>query len=152
MGRRQPRLRYSHRSNTLMRVVAALEAVSGQVYAWDFGRVTAPKLARCRRDLGVRYPQARRIYLAMDNWPVHIHPKAQTALAKDPRLLVLPTYSPWLNNIERLWRWTKQRVTHAHPWSDDFEEFKAQVRAELDRVAHGPPEFRQYCGPNRLFG
>lgn len=129
------------------------DAVSGRVHAWDFGRVTAPKLARCWRELGARYPQASRIYLAMDNWPVHFHPKAQAALRSDPRLtlLPLPTYAPWLNNIERLWRWTKQRVTHAHPWSDDFAEFKAQVRAEFERVAHGPPELKTYCALDKLF-
>lgn len=80
-------------------------------------------------------------------------PHAQAALARDPRLQLvpLPTHAPWLNNIEQLWRWLKQRVTHAHPWSDDIGAFKAHVRAELARVAHGPPELRRYCGRDSLF-
>ena len=153
LGRQQPRLRYSHRANTLMRVVGALDAVSGRVHVWDFGGLTAARLARCWQAMGARYPRARRIYLAMDNWPVHFHPNAQAALRRDPRLelLPLPTYAPWLNNIEQLWRWVKQRVAHAHPWCDDFQEFKAQVRAEFARVAHGPPELKRYCRLGQLF-
>ncbi len=153
LGRQQPRLRYCHRANTLMRVAGALEAHSGRVHSWDFPSITARRLGRCWQQLGRRYPDARRIYLIVDNWPVHFHPHAQAALARDPRLQLvpLPTYAPWLNNIEQLWRWLKQRVTHAHPWSDDFGAFKAQVRAELARVAHGPPELRRYCGLDSLF-
>lgn len=148
LGRRQPRLPYSHRSNTLMRVVGLLNAASGQVHTWDFQRVTADRLASCFRQIGRLYPHARRIYLVMDNWPVHFHPKVHAALAAEPRIQVvpLPTYAPWLNPIEKLWRWIKQRVTHAHPWSDDFLVFKDQVRAEFQRVASGSQDVLHYCG------
>ena len=148
LGRRQPRLPYSHRANTLMRVVGLLNAATGQVHAWDFSHVTADRLARCFQQIGRLYPNALRIYLVLDNWPVHFHPKVQAALAADPRihLLPLPTYSPWLNPIEKLWRWIKQRVTHAHPWSDDFLAFKEQIRTELQQFAFGSDDLLQYCG------
>lgn len=153
MGRRQPRLRYSHRANTLMRVVAILEAVTGQVHAWDFSSVTADRLARCFRQIGTLYPHARRIYVVMDNWPVHEHPKVRAALAGEPRIQVvpLPTYAPWLNCVEKLWRWVKQRVTHAHPWCDDFRVFREQVLAEFRRLAHGNSELKRYCGLDKLY-
>lgn len=153
MGRRQPRLPYSHRANTLMRVVGVLDAVTARVQAWDFPRVSAERLARCFRQLGALYPEAHRIYLIMDNWPVHFHPRVQAALAAEPRVQVipLPTYAPWLNNIEKLWRWVRQRVTHAHPWCDDFLFFREQVRAELYALASGSPELKRYCGLDSLF-
>lgn len=152
LGRRQPRLPYSHRSNTLMRVVGLLNAASGQVHTWDFQRVTADRLARCFQQIGRLYPHARRIYLVMDNWPVHFHPKVYAALAAEPRIQVipLPTYAPWLNPIEKLWRWIKQRVTHTHPWSDDFLVFKDHVRAEFQRVAPGSHDVLYYCGLVKL--
>jgi len=154
LGRRQPQLPYSHSANTLMRVVGLLDAFSGRVTAWDFSRVTADRLARCFKEIGRLYPRAQKIYLVMDNWPVHFHPKVISALASDPRIRViaLPTYAPWLNNIEKLWRWVKQRVIHTHPWCDDFLTFKHQVRAELQRFANGSPEIRRYCGLEKLFG
>ena len=130
MGRAQPRLRYSHRSNSLMRVLAVLDAFSGRVQAWDFGRVTAERLGRCWRQAAAAYPQAHKIYLVMDNWPVHFHEKVKRELARDLRIevLPLPTYSPWLNNIEKLWRWVKHWLSHGHSWCDDFPLFRDMVR------------------------
>jgi transposase len=153
LGRVQPRLRYSHRANTLMRIVGVLDGMSAQVHVWDFPRVTAERLARCWKQLGSLYPEARKIYLVADNWPVHFHPKVQAALAAEPRIhvLPLPTYAPWLNNIEKLWRWVKQRVTHAHPWCDDFLLFKRQVLAEFERLTSCSAELRRYCGLDKLF-
>jgi len=109
LGRRQPRLRYSHRANTLMRIVGVLDAMTAGVHVWDFPRVTAERLARCWKQLGSLYPQAHKIYFVADNWPVHFHPKAPAALATEPRLdvLPLPANAPWLNNTEKLWPWAK---------------------------------------------
>ena len=75
LGRAQPRLPYSHRANTLMRVVGFLDAVSGRVQAWDFNRVMASRLGQCWLRAAQSYPQAKTIYLVIDNWPVHFHPK-----------------------------------------------------------------------------
>lgn len=152
MGRAQPRLPYSHRSNTLMRVIGVLDAANGKVQAWHYGRATAKRLGRCWKQAAAAYPEAKKIYVVMDNWPVHFHKDALGPLAADPRIQVLPlpTYSPWLNNIEKLWRWLKNRVSHAHPWSADFNIFKDQVMAELERCS-GLPELRRYCGLDSLF-
>ena len=77
-------------------------------------------------------------------------------MARPPRafprveVLPLPTYAPWLNNIEKVWRWVKAKVVHAHPWSADFSLFREQVRLELQRASE-LPELRTYCGLNKLF-
>lgn len=148
LGRQQPRLPYSHRSNTRMRVVAYLDATTGAVHSEEMARVSAARLADNVRQLSQHYPHAERIYLVWDNWPIHLHPKVAQALGRQPRLKVLglPTYAPWLNPMEKGWRWIRQRVTHAHPWCDDFQEFRAQVRGELARLAEGSPEFLRYVG------
>ena len=152
MGRAQPRLPYSHRANTLMRVIGVLDAFSGRVQAWDYNRATAVRLGKCWSNAVRCYPHARKIYFVMDNWPVHLHKHALGPLLADPRVEVqfLPTYAPWLNNIEKLWRWVKDRVTHTHHWSDNFPAFKEHVRAELNRASE-LPELRRYCGLDRLF-
>ncbi len=148
MGRRQPRLTYSHRANTRMRVVGYLNAVTGGVRTEDMSTVTADRLARSVSKLSQDYPAAERIYLVWDNWPNHTHPKVLQALAEQPRVhpLPLPTYSPWLNHLEKVWRWTCQRVSHAHPWSDDFREFRARVREEFALLASGSKELLRYVG------
>lgn len=148
MGRAQPKMRYSTRSNTLVRVAGFLNAVTGVVHAWDYGKVTAPRLRDCFLRVAQAYPHATRIVIVLDNWPVHFHPIVLQALARDPRLELapLPTYAPWLNPIEKVWRWVRQHVSHAHPWSDDFLLFKAHLRQELDRLAHPSTELLRYVG------
>jgi hypothetical protein len=147
-GRHQPRMRYSHRSNTRMRVVGYLDGVTGAVRSQDMDSVTADRLARSVEQLSGWYPRAEQIYLVWDNWPVHSHPSVEKAVQAQSRvhLLPLPTYAPWLNPIEKLWRWTRQRVAHAHPWCDDFREFRRQVQAELDALTHGSPDLSEYIG------
>lgn len=152
LGRAQPRLPYSNRANTLMRVIGVLDAWNGDLQTWDCNKATAVRLGKCWATAVQSYPAAKKIYFVIDNWPVHFHPKALGPLLADPRveILPLPTYSPWLNNIEKVWRWVKAKVTHAHPWSADFDSFKEHVRAELRR-ASGLPELRRYCGLESLF-
>ena len=52
-------------------------------------------------------PQAERLYSALDNWPVHFHfhPELLAALPPQITLVPLPTYAPWTNPVEKVWRW-----------------------------------------------
>jgi len=148
MGRSQPKMRYSNRANTQMRVVAYLNAVSGAVHHSDMKSVTAVRLAKNVAQISEWYPQAERIYLVWDNWPVHHHEKVLAALGRQRRVEVLwlPTYAPWLNAIEKTWRWVRQSVAHAHPWCDDFREFRRQVQAQFERLREGSREHLRYVG------
>ncbi len=148
MGRRQPKIPYSHHSNTRMRVVGFTEAVSGRVLCWDMARVTVKNLAHCIRQVSVAFSQAESIYLVWDNWPVHDHPVVRAALTKDPRIrvLTLPTYAPWLNAIEKLWRLVRQEIVHAHPWCNDFLLFRSAINEKLKEFASGSERVIRYCG------
>lgn len=147
-GRRQPPMRYSHRSNTLMRVVGFLDVVTGQVLARDFPKVTVERLAQCIGQVSQAYSGVQRIYLVWDNWPNHHHPVVLQAVQNDPRLVVLllPTYAPWLNAIEKLWRLLHQEVTHAHPWCDDFNQFRQSILNKLEEFSEGSAGLLRYCG------
>lgn len=136
MGRQQPRLRWSHKANTLVRVAGALNPVSGQMHYVLASKIRIPVLTRFLLGLGQAYPHAKQIYVVMDNWPVHFHPTVLEKLRTDPRieLVPLPTYAPWLNCIEKVWRLVRQRLTHAHPYCDDFNLFKARILALLESL------------------
>lgn len=148
MGRRQPRMRYSNRANVRMRVVGFLNAVTGKVHSSDFSSVTVSRLRECLASVRRCYQRARKIYIAWDNWPNHLHPALLAFLREHPQIsiVLLPTYAPWLNAIEKLWRLVRQDVTHAHPWCDDFTTFRAVIRDKLAQYSLGSAQLLRYVG------
>ena len=82
-----------------------------------------------------------------DNWPVHAHAKVLAAAAEQRvTLLWLPTYAPWLNPIEKLWRQLKQQVLRLHPCSDQWPALKQAVATFLDHAAQLSAERLRYVG------
>jgi len=148
MGRRQPRLHYCNRANTLMRVVGFLHPFTGQVHTWDYRQVTAAHFAQTLKQMAGLYHQYEKIFIILDNWPVHFHAKVRQVLDQEPRLelVPLPTYSPWLNPIEKVWKWCRQTLTHAHPWADDFLQFRQRVRDQFKSLQFGSNEIMAYTG------
>lgn len=166
-----PRARLSYRRATPTRVAAALDDATGRVVALQAGRVGVAELVRFYERLCAAYP-GRRLYLVQDNWPVHFHPDVRAALEPQespfpwvyprtwptepsPRarrlglpiqLVPLPTYAPWTNPIEKLWRWLKHDVLHLHRWADDLPELRRQVLAFLDQFAAGSDDLLRYVG------
>jgi methionine synthase II (cobalamin-independent) len=48
------------------------------------------------------------------------------------------TYAPWLNPIEKLWRWVRQDVLKMHRWVEDWPQVKQRVwdfLAQFERIA-----------------
>lgn len=133
-GSGRPR-RHRHKpgANTQARVTAVLNALTGQVLFLQRYKVGKKELAAFYAMIRTAYPDAQRIYLVQDNWPVHKVADVLAA-AKTNRLslLFLPTYASWLNPIEKLWRWLRQDVIHNHPLSHNFKELRRQVVAFLE--------------------
>jgi putative transposase len=71
------------------------------------------------------------IYIAWDNATTHQDDEVEAvvrAAAGRLVLLYLPTYSPWLNPIEMLWRHFRREVTHC----ELFETVRALLQAARD--------------------
>jgi putative transposase len=71
------------------------------------------------------------LYVAWDNSNTHEDDEVEAVLrAACGRLILLylPTYSPWLNPIENLWRHFRREVTHC----ELFESVKALLAASQD--------------------
>ena len=94
------------------------------------------------------YPTVDLLYVIQDNWNIHTHPDVMTALAKYPRIkpVWLPTYAPWLNPIEKLWRWVRQDILKMHRWVEDWPQVKQRVRDFLNQFAHGSHDLLRYVG------
>jgi len=71
------------------------------------------------------------VYVAWDNVSTHRDGEIEAVVrgaAGRLVLLYLPTYSPWLNPAEMLWRHFRREVTHC----ELFESIKAVIAATLD--------------------
>jgi hypothetical protein len=171
-GHDQPLAPRSYRSNTVFRVLAALNAFSGQVTYRQRSKTNIPCLTGFWYDLRAAYPEAERLYIVLDNWPVHFHPDVLAPLIDQHfpfpvslshtwsglptkrarfddlpiQLLQLPTYASWLNPIEKLWRWLKQDRIHMHRMADDWGQLQALVAHFLDQFQDPSPALLRYVG------
>ena len=88
------------------------------------------------------------IFIAMDNASTHQDDEVEAVLraaAGRLILLYLPTYSPWLNPIEMLWRQFRREVTHC----ELFESVKALLvaaQAFFERYNQKPDEVLSIIG------
>jgi hypothetical protein len=145
-----PPAEQGHGRNRKRRVAETLDALSGRLTYWQGAKVGAAELVRFYRALEAAYPEAEVIYVALDNWPVHFLPQVTGALAGSKiRLLRLPTYAPWTNPAEKVWRKLKQEVLHQHDFADDWAGLQAAVAAWLERAARDPEGLRRYTGLRR---
>jgi transposase len=135
-------------NNQQWRTIGALNALTGQVNYLDGYIVGRQQVIQFYSHLNRAYPEEDRIYVIQDNWNIHTHPDVLTALARYPRItpVWLPTYAPWLNPIEKLWRWLRQDILKMHRWVEDWPRVKQRVHDFLDQFAHGSPDLLRYVG------
>ena len=175
-GSDAPHARRSTRADTATRIVGSLDHATGRVRSRCGTTTTIAFLVQFYRDLVAAYPEARRIYVIQDNWPVHQHPDLLAALEPQEhrstvplppswsptphaaavarwgalRLPIqcvwLPTYASWLNPIEKLWRKLRQEVTHLHPWADDLPRLRTAMDTFFTAFADGSPSLKRYVG------
>lgn len=171
-GHHQALAHRSHKSDTQCRGIGALNAITGQVTYRQYSKIKLHHLSDFYAAIRDDYPQADTIYVAQDNWPIHVHPDVVVRLQQQhspfwphvpatwpakPRasavhddlpiqLVFLPTYASWLNPIEKLWRWVRQEVLHLHPFSDDWQSLKQAVFDFMQSFTSGSTELLRYVG------
>jgi transposase len=171
-----PHAQRSPKADTTIRLLASLDHQTGQVLAHRASHITVASLVAFYTRLTAAYPQARQIFVVLDNWPVHQHPDLLVALVPQEtpwllplppswptepsaaararwghlclpiQLVPLPTYASWLNPIEKLWRWLKADITHLHPHADALPTLKERIDGFLDQFATGSLDLLRYVG------
>jgi hypothetical protein len=171
-GQHQTLAYRSHKSDTQFRGIGALNAITGQVTYRQHYKIKLHHLSDFYAAIRADYPQAETIYVAQDNWPIHVHPDVVARLQKqqspfwpqvphhwpdEPRaravaddlpiqMVFLPTYASWLNPIEKLWRWLRQDILHLHRLSEDWQALKQQVVAFMAQFSLGSTDLLRYTG------
>jgi transposase len=90
-----------HGTTTLF---AALNVATGTVLRRCLSRHRHQEYLRFLRDIDAHVPESLDVHLVVDNYATHKTPHVMRWLAKRPRfhLHFTPTYSSWLNQVERL--------------------------------------------------
>ena len=92
------------------------------------------------------------VYVAWDNYICHQDDEVEAVVRSAAGrlvLLYLPTYSPWLNPIEMLWRHFRREVTHC----ELFEPVKVLLQATqdfFDRYSQMPAAVLSIIGSNAV--
>jgi hypothetical protein len=130
------------------RTIGCLNARTGQVNFLDGYIVGRRQVSQFYGQIAHGYPKAELRYVIQDNWNIPTHPEVLAALAAWPRLkpVWLPTYAPWLNPIEKLWRWVRQDVLKMHRGVEDWPRVNQWGRDFLTQFAHGSQDLLHYVG------
>ena len=97
-------------------LAGALHSGTGRVHYVCGGSKSSDLFINLLETLRRTYRRAKTITLVLDNYIIHKSRKVERWLAtnKKFRLLFLPTYSPWLNPIERLRLSLHETITRNH--------------------------------------
>ena len=108
--------------NRIWRIIGTLNAVTGRVDFLNACIVGRAKVIQFYKQWDAAYPEVERLLVVQDNWSIHTHADVLGALSRWPRIepVWLPTYAPWLNPIEKLWRWLRQDVLKLHRLAGDW--------------------------------
>lgn len=107
--------------------IGAVDYHSGQTLVITRKRKTREQIAQLLEQLLLKHPRET-VYVAWDNADTHSGGRVDEvvrAAAGRLVLLYLPTYSPWLNPIEMLWRHFRREVTHCELFTSVKELLKA---------------------------
>lgn len=143
-----PRAERKGSNNGLWRIAGTMNARTGKVTYVDDYIVGRKKLIKLYRRLTKAYPRAKTLYVVQDNWSIHTHDDVLEALQEYPQIqpVWLPTYAPWLNPIEKLWRWLKESILKMHPLADDWPALHGRVNSFLDQFSRGSRTLLRYTG------
>lgn len=146
-GSDAPRAGQGNGYNSSRRIAGCLDAASGRLSTWQRSAFDHPTFLRYLLAVEASYPDAERIYLALDNWPVHWQPDVLARLQQSKITpIFLPTYAPWLNPIEKVWRKLKQEILHLHRYKSRWQELQERVQHWLDQYHHPSAELLRYVG------
>lgn len=171
-----PRAQMGAVSNRLTRVVATLDAFTGQVVFRQATKAGVSTLVKFYEQVVEAYPNAKRIWMVQDNSFVHFHPDVLIALEPQespfpfhrpknwstepsPRaqkkwrdrklpiqLVTLPTSASWCNPIEKLWRKAKQEKLHVHRLAHALQTLRQDMIAYFEQFACGSADLLRYTG------
>jgi transposase len=139
----QPERRtHDYRRHGTTTLFAALDVATGEVIGECYPRHRSREFLRFLKTIDAEVPEQLDVHLVLDNYATHKTPSVQRWLAKRPRFHVhyTPTYSSWLNLVERWFALLSERqIKRASHRST--RELERDIRAFLKRTNEHPKAF-----------
>lgn len=128
-----------HGTTTLF---AALDIANGKVLTACKPRHRHQEFLSFLRHLDQNVPPAYKVHLIVDNYATHKHPKVRNWLAQRPRYQMhyTPTYSSWLNQVERWFGIITQRAIRRGSFTSVHDLVK-KIDAFVQRYNHSSRPF-----------
>ncbi len=127
--------------------LGAVDWHSGEVVVVTRRHKRRREVAELLEALLARHPRST-VYVAWDNASTHEDDEVEAVLRGAAGRLVplyLPTYSPWLNPAEMLWRHYRREVTHCELFGS-VDALLDATRAFFDRMNRAPERTRSIIG------
>ena len=126
----------------------ALNAKTHEIVLRDDEKINSTSTVKLLDAILAKHPLGR-IYLIWDNARYYYCKDVQTYLKHHPRLIpkFLPSYSPNLNLIERLWRLFHQKILYNH-YYETFPDFRKAVLGFFNNLHHYRKEMRTLLTDN----
>jgi transposase len=127
--------------------LGAVDWHTGEAVVLTRRRKRRREVAELLEELLIRHPHGT-VYVAWDNARTHEDEEVEAVLrgaAGRLVLLYLPTYSPWLNPIEMLWRHFRREVTHCELFAS-VDALLEATREFFERMNRTPQRTRSIIG------
>jgi transposase len=123
-------------ARTRVNIAGAINLATLEVMTRDYEKINSESIINFLKYVESCYPKARNIHLFLDQGPYHTS-KETRKYAEKSRIVIhyLPTYSPNLNPIERLWK-----IMHEYVSNNKFylkgKDFTKAVKYFFDKTVH----------------
>ena len=120
-----------------------------EVVTVEAEKINAESTKELFEKLLVQYQDKDKIYVFADNARYYYNETLREWLAENPKIqvLYLPTYSPNINLIERLWKFLRKKVINLHYYAT-FDEFKRAIREFFANLKQYKEELKTLMMPN----
>lgn len=127
-----------HGTTTLF---AALNVLTGEVFADCKARHRHQEFLSFLRAIDKSVPSELDVHCIVDNYATHKHPKVKAWLAARPRwhMHFIPTYSSWLNQVERFFGLITEKAIRRGSFSS--------VKQLIKRIDHFVSHYNRDCKP-----
>lgn len=128
-----------HGTTTLF---AALDIANGQVFTQCKSRHRHQEFLSFLRHIEANVPPPLDVHLVVDNYGTHRHARVKAWLARRPRFHVhyTPTYSSWLNQVERWFGLITQRAIRRGSF-DSVPDLKRKINEFVEHYNQHPKPF-----------